>query len=93
MNCRIYVFGEVSEVCLEKIGTGAFYERYGSGEEGLCGRYEVVYSERPGLLGMMRCSTVFASCDWQHDVVARRVVRLARLLGKRVIYGEDFRCR
>lgn len=42
---------------------------------------------------MLRCSYVYLPCGWHNDKVSRKAFIWADVLGKRVIFEEDGRCR
>lgn len=42
---------------------------------------------------MLVCTYVFLPCGWHEDECSRKAYRWADCLGKKIIYGEDRRCR
>lgn len=96
MNNRIYVFGECSDACIMQLMSPDFFDRYGTPEicrKSNCFWFVPNHTEEPSIRHMLRCTTVFAPCDWQYDKKSRRLLRCAKFFGKRIIFGEDGRCR
>lgn len=92
-NNRIYVCGRCGRDILERISSVVFFDRYASfGVWREMGCFVPIHDDKPSIVRMLGCSTVFAPRDWRYDRQTSRLLYLAEFFGKPIIYGEDSRC-
>jgi hypothetical protein len=106
MNNRLFIVKNVGsedefDALRMRLEKEDVYDRYGDADVAVrTGRFgfdAVVPKVRDGktgsFLGMLRCSYVYMPCGWHGDKRSRTAMRWARMLGKKVIFEEDDRCR
>lgn len=106
MNNKVFVALRTSDGSLldgirSKVESGEFFNRYGSAE--LYGKYGRFGFESvfvcPGacffvaFLSMIGCSYVYFPCGWGSDKLMRKLLAVAEVFGRRMIFEEDWRCR
>ena len=106
MNNKVFIAAHVRndavlDTMRERVEGYHFFDRYGdvrlSEKYGKFGFVSVVPSERSGkvkcFMRMLGCSYVYLPCGWHEDKCGRNAFTFAELLGKRIIFEEDARCR
>lgn len=106
MNNKVFIAAHIRndavlETIRERVEGYHFFDRYGdvrlSDKYGKFGFASVVPSEKNGkakcFLRMLGCSYIYLPCGWHDDKCARKAMMFAELLGKRIIFEEDARCR
>lgn len=84
-----------------KLERPEFFDRYGDARLSELYRYfgfSTVVPDRTKskfqcFLRMLGCSFIYMPCGWQADKCSRKAFAWAELLGKKVIFEEDGRCR
>lgn len=106
MNNKCFIAAHVRndavlDTMRERVEGYHFFDRYGdprlADKYGKFGLVSVVPDAEKGSLKcffrMFKCSYVYLPCGWHADRCGRKSMMWAELLGKKVIFEEDSRCR
>lgn len=106
MNNKVFIAAHVRndavlDTMRERVEGYHFFDRYG--DASLAERYnhfgfasvvpEYKGSKAKCFMRMLGCSYIYLPCGWHEDKCVRRCVAWAEILGKKVIFEEDARCR
>lgn len=107
MNNKVFIAAHVRnhavlDTMREHVEGYHFFNRYGdpslAGKYGKFGFVSVTPDEKKDgkvkcFMRLLKCSYVYLPCGWHEDKCACRAFMFAELLGKKVIFEEDSRCR